>query len=128
METALWQPYRGQDVVVLGLNRGESAAAIDRFVRQTGITFPVLQDRDGQVCGAYESDRAPELAPFPRDVVVDERGRVSYYHKSYRPDALLRHLPPAAPTPTTAGMRFRAYFPAALHVPATFRTSHTESR
>ena len=58
-----------------GLGGGDTPAMVDRFVRQTGITFPVLMNAGSQY-SSYRITRG--ISPFPVDVIVDKKGRMAY--------------------------------------------------
>ena len=85
LETELWQKYRDQGVVVLGMSGGglfgqESAATLSAFVEQTGVTFPIL--REDQTYFEYD---VPEgaISPFPLDVIIDRQGTIRYLRHEF---------------------------------------------
>ncbi len=84
----LFQTYKNSDFAVLAVNRQENDPAIEAFVLQSGITFPVLMDEDGAVYNLYKGGGSGSVAPFPRDVVIDKNGRILYYNKIYHPASL----------------------------------------
>ena len=51
----LWRRYRDRGLVVVGVSadRGD-AGPVRRFLRETGVSFPVLLDRAGEVRRRYE--------------------------------------------------------------------------
>jgi thiol-disulfide isomerase/thioredoxin len=59
-----------RDVVVLGVDEGESAAKASAFARAHGVTYPVLLDEAQQYGRAYEG------VGLPTSVVVGRDGRV----------------------------------------------------
>jgi thiol-disulfide isomerase/thioredoxin len=59
-----------RDVVVLGVDEGESAAKAAAFAREHGVTFPILLDESQQYGRAYEG------VGLPTSVVVGRDGRV----------------------------------------------------
>ena len=67
----LYRDDRGRGLVVLGVDQGESADAAGTFVREHGVTFPVLLDEDQRYGRAYAA------IGLPTSVVVDRNGRVS---------------------------------------------------
>lgn len=67
----LWRQYRGKDVVVLGVDSGDSKSDARRFLSAHGITYPVVEDPNEAVsAGTYG------LPGFPVTFVLDRRGRV----------------------------------------------------
>lgn len=70
---ALWQQYREQGLVVLGINvdRGNQKG-VARFVRRLGLSFPVPLDSRGTVRKAYEVRRG-----LPLTYLIGRDGRFS---------------------------------------------------
>ena len=70
IESALWQKYKDQDVLIYGLHStSESPQLIADFVEQAGLTYPVLGDQ-AFTKGAFAFPRQGTGFPFPRDVVL----------------------------------------------------------
>ena len=80
METSLWQTYRDQGLVVLGVS-DESIPTIEQFVNDQGLTFPVLRDNRGSVYNQYSISGG--LSPYPRDYIIDRDGVVRYTNTEY---------------------------------------------
>ncbi len=57
-------------VVVLGVDQGESASATAAFVKQFGVTFPILLDSE------QEYGRSYAAVGLPTTIVVDRNGHV----------------------------------------------------
>jgi thiol-disulfide isomerase/thioredoxin len=57
---------------VLALNFRETDAALRRFMDETGLTLPVLRDRDGAVARAYG------VRVFPSSIAIGRDGRASF--------------------------------------------------
>jgi hypothetical protein len=64
---------------------GDTAAIVNQFIDQTGITFPVGWDASGSYF-AYAGGES--VSPFPLDVVVDRNGIVAYVNRQYDPEGL----------------------------------------
>jgi cytochrome c biogenesis protein CcmG/thiol:disulfide interchange protein DsbE len=66
----VYQRYRPEGLVVLGINMTlqDSPQAAEAFVRQQGLTFPILLDADGSVQLAYH------LLGLPSTFFVDRSG------------------------------------------------------
>ncbi|GAC1415104.1 MAG: hypothetical protein NVSMB5_03890 [Candidatus Velthaea sp.] len=62
--------YKGKGVVVLGIDQGESGRAASDFIKQRGVTFPILLDEDQQYGRAFTA------IGLPTTVIVDRRGHV----------------------------------------------------
>jgi peroxiredoxin len=61
---------KAKGVIVLGVDQGESAAAAAAFVREHGVTFPILLDADQQYGRSYAA------VGLPTTVIVDRNGHV----------------------------------------------------
>ncbi len=59
-----------KDVVVLGVDQGESVSAAAAFAKERGVTFPVLVDEQQQYGRAYEG------IGLPTSVIVGRDGHV----------------------------------------------------
>lgn len=61
-----YQKYKDQGIEVLGVNIRENYATVSGYVRQLGVTFPILMDRSGEVTKQYQIGALPHsifLAP-----------------------------------------------------------------
>jgi peroxiredoxin len=58
---ALWRAYRGRGLVVIGasVDRGAPRPLIDPYVRNLGLTFPILLDPDSKTAGAWRVTGIP---------------------------------------------------------------------
>lgn len=81
---------------------GENAQTIAAFAEQAGLTYPVLSHHGTQSLIRFEGTNS---FPYPRDVVVDQHGRIVYASRDYdgqHIQAVIDDLladPPAPPTP-----------------------------
>ena len=83
METAIWQEYQNQDVIVLGIINTSSQNQINNFINENSITFPILFDpgSSGGVQGVdtYNDYYMPnDGSPYPRDFIIDQNGILQY--------------------------------------------------
>ena len=69
-----------------GLSGGETQAIVERFIEQTGVTFPVGWDLNN----SYQNfgSGGSGLSPFPYDVIIDQEGRVAYVSREFDPTAM----------------------------------------
>ena len=70
---ALWREYRERGLVVVGVSvdRGTPATLIDPYVRNLGLTFPILLDPDGKTAGTWR------VTGLPSTFVVRPGGEVA---------------------------------------------------
>ncbi|MFN7471711.1 MAG: TlpA family protein disulfide reductase [Roseiflexaceae bacterium] len=64
--------YHGRDdVVVIGINKGQDIALLPPLAAELGLTFPLISDPDGDVSIAYSARN------LPTSVFVDRTGMIS---------------------------------------------------
>jgi cytochrome c biogenesis protein CcmG/thiol:disulfide interchange protein DsbE len=62
-----WHRFRDKGVVVLGVNVQDLVPEAQKFIRDTGATFPNVRDRDNSVYRAYGLTGVPETFFIDRD-------------------------------------------------------------
>jgi peroxiredoxin len=68
---SLYTRLRGPDFEMLGVNADQGdRAVVEQFVRDHGITFPVLPDPDLQIADRYG------VTGYPETFIIDRNGRV----------------------------------------------------
>jgi thiol-disulfide isomerase/thioredoxin len=75
------QQYGTQGLVIIGVNltddelaQGRDAAAIQTFLTQFGVSYPIALDIEGEVANAYR------IFPLPTSFFIDGTGRIRYVH------------------------------------------------
>lgn len=63
----LYREYRGQGVVVLGVDQGEAPRVAAAYARGHGVTYPILIDEDQQYGRAYSAVGLPTTIVIGRD-------------------------------------------------------------
>ena len=59
-----------ESLVILGINLGEKRSRVQTYVKEAGITFPILRDARGKVAAAYD------VLSLPITLVVSPEGRI----------------------------------------------------
>jgi peroxiredoxin len=65
-----YEAYKDKGLVVVGVNIGESPITVEPFVKQFGVTFPILLDRESQITKLYR------IGPIPTTFFIDPDGEV----------------------------------------------------
>ena len=83
METAIWQAYQDEGVIMLGIINTSNQNQINNFVIENSLTFPILFDpgSSGGVQGGntYDDFYMPnDGSPYPRDFIIDQNGVIAY--------------------------------------------------
>jgi peroxiredoxin len=71
---AVWDAYRGQDVVLVGIAYQDDLAAVREVTSWFDVTYPVGLDANGAIAQAYGVTAVPET------FVIDRDGRVTFTH------------------------------------------------
>ncbi len=74
LETAVWQRFKDDDFVLLGVDLDEPREKVADFAQLMEITYPIAPDPDGQV---FYSIAAPKSG-VTRNVVVDQEGQIAF--------------------------------------------------
>ncbi|MGD2162296.1 MAG: TlpA disulfide reductase family protein [Anaerolineales bacterium] len=67
---AYYQEHRDEDLVLIGVNIGESASVVQKFLQENPISFPVWLDPDEQTL------RALNTISLPYSILIDNHGEV----------------------------------------------------
>ncbi|GAB4376171.1 MAG: hypothetical protein Kow0042_22240 [Calditrichia bacterium] len=89
MEYTFWRSLDTSLVKVFGVSVGENDQIARQFVKNFGLTFPVLRDPNSNV---YSSYSVTGISPFPRDCIIDQGGWVRYLHSEYDPQYMLQTI------------------------------------
>ena len=71
---AIYSRYGDQGLMVLGINKGDSAIDAANFAQQLQLTFPLLLDRKGTVAKAYQ------VISVPTSFFIDREGVIRSTH------------------------------------------------
>ncbi|MBU5444097.1 thiol-disulfide oxidoreductase ResA [Paenibacillus sp. MSJ-34] len=62
--------WKDRNVVFLGINVGEDQMTVSNFVKQFGVTFPLLLDKEKQTTRKYG------IGPLPTTVFISSEGKI----------------------------------------------------
>lgn len=69
---AQYEKLKDKGLVVVGVNIGESPISVEPFVKQFGVNFPILLDRQSQITKLYRIGPIPTTFFISPDGVVEE--------------------------------------------------------
>ena len=73
----LYQEFKDRGFVVVAVSVDDSAEAYARFVKKSGVTFPVLRDLEKELVATCA------IEAMPTSFILDKSGRVSAAHQGY---------------------------------------------
>lgn len=80
IEKQIWQRWKDNpNFALLGIDRDEPDSTVVAFARQTGVTYPIALDPNGEIFCRY----AHRLAGITRNVIVDRDGRIVMMTRLY---------------------------------------------
>jgi cytochrome c biogenesis protein CcmG/thiol:disulfide interchange protein DsbE len=87
-----WQRYRDSGVVVLGVDFEDTADGARDYVHDSGLSYPVVEDKDSRIALAYGIRGIPETFVVDRTGRIVDRviGRVDAAQLAGRIDGMLR--------------------------------------
>ncbi|MEC7520701.1 MAG: TlpA disulfide reductase family protein [Myxococcota bacterium] len=74
----IYQRYRGQGLVVIGVSEDRTADNARGFLSRTRVSFPVMHDADHSVANRF---RPPTM---PSTYIIDRQGVVRHVHSGFR--------------------------------------------
>lgn len=85
---SFYRAHTGGDIVVIGINVGESADTARAFVQKEGVTFPIALDEDSAVATSYG------MRGLPMTIVIDKTGLIHWNRLGQLTRPLLeQHIP-----------------------------------
>lgn len=75
----MYNDYKDAGFVLLGVNVDAEAEDRDKFLKETTVTFPVLDDSDNTATEEFG------VEAMPSSYFVDKDGNLAYLHKGYKP-------------------------------------------
>lgn len=83
IEKDIWLKYKSNpDFALFGIDLKESKDVVEKFAKDTKITYPLLLDPEGKAFYTY----AAKDAGVTRNVIIDQEGRIVFLTRLYKPD------------------------------------------
>jgi peroxiredoxin len=80
LEKEVWQKFKNDDFIIIGIDRGETAAKMHAFIKLTGITYPLAMDLNSNIFHLYAKHG------ITRNVLIDKTGKIVFLTRLYRRD------------------------------------------
>ena len=74
LEKDVWQKYKDQNVLLIGVDRDEPLETVIAFQKKIGITYPLALDPGASIFGLF----AKKDAGGTRNVVIDKTGKIVF--------------------------------------------------
>jgi len=74
LEKDVWQKYKDQNVLLIGVDRDESLEIVIAFQKKIGTTYPLALDLGANIFGLF----AKKDAGVTRNVVIDKTGKIVF--------------------------------------------------
>ena len=74
LETQLWQEFKDEDFILLGVDLKESNEKTTTFIEEMQVTYPIALDTNGEV---FEKFTLPK-AGVTRNIVLDRNGKIIF--------------------------------------------------
>ena len=94
METAIWQNFNHNEVLLVGISNTNNQNIINNFIEENSLTYPILYDTGspGGVQGGdtYDLYYLPnDGSPYPRDFIIDQDGIIQYANNEIDTDWMI---------------------------------------
>ena len=74
LEKDVWQKYKDQNVLLIGVDRDEPLETVIAFKKKIGTTYPLVLDPGANIFGLF----ANKEAGVTRNVVIDKTGKIVF--------------------------------------------------
>ncbi len=74
LESEVWQKYKDEDFVLIGVDLDEPKDKVVQFVEKMNTTYPMSLDPDGEIFHKF----AFKNSGVTRNVVIDKDGKIAY--------------------------------------------------
>ena len=74
LESQVWQQFKNEDFILIGIDLKEERKKVEKFIKNTQVTYPFTIDKDGSL---FESFTLPN-AGVTRNIVLDKTGKIIF--------------------------------------------------
>ncbi|MFL3008531.1 MAG: family 1 glycosylhydrolase [Candidatus Neomarinimicrobiota bacterium] len=74
LEKDIWQKYKGEDVIIIGIDRDESLETVKNFKKEMKINYPLSLDLGAHIFSLF----ADKHSGVTRNIVIDQTGKIIF--------------------------------------------------
>lgn len=79
LESDVWKAYKNKNLVLIGVDRDEPPAKVQKFHDDMQLTYPLALDHGADIFGRF----ADKKSGVTRNVVIDPAGKIVYLTRLY---------------------------------------------
>ena len=88
LEKDVWQKYKDQNVLLIGVDRDEALETVIEFQKKIGTTYPLALDPGANIFGLF----ANKEAGVTRNVVIDKTGKIVFLTRLFEKEEYQKML------------------------------------
>jgi len=81
IEEEVWQEWKDDGLVVIGIDRDEPLETVLKFKEKTGVSYPLALDPGAKIFQKF----AEEKAGVTRNIIIDKKGKIAFLTRLYDP-------------------------------------------
>lgn len=81
IEEEVWQQWKDDGLIVIGVDRDEPMETVLKFKEKTGVTYPLALDPGAKIFQKF----AEEKAGVTRNIIIDKKGKIAFLTRLYDP-------------------------------------------
>ena len=82
LDKDIWQKYKGQEVLIIGVDRDEPLETVLKFKEETKISYPLALDPGGDIFNLF----AAKNSGITRNVVINQTGEIIFLTRLFDKD------------------------------------------
>ena len=79
LENEVWQRFKGDDFILIGIDLKEDREIVERFIKRTKVTYPFTIDSDGSLFDAFTLPKSG----VTRNIVLNKEGEIVMLTRLY---------------------------------------------
>jgi thiol-disulfide isomerase/thioredoxin len=80
IEQDIWQKYKDNpNFKLIALDRDEPLETVKKFIKKTGVTYPFVLDKNGDIFALF----AQREAGITRNVIINSEGKIVFLTRLY---------------------------------------------